>query len=128
MMWILGVNLDPGTELEEEEKEVLNRFSKKMMTDMENRQKKGIMMVRKSSRWTGVNGDGGPRDASISSSMKLLFASVTVLNCPFLMFSRVEFIFPLSISPKKLVWQIGTHNMARARLYFMSRNESNMYN
>ena len=99
-----------------------------MITDMENMQNMGMMMVRKSSRWTGVVGDGGPTDASISSSMKLLFASVIVLNFLFLMFSRVEFIFPLSISPKKLVWQISTHNMARVGLNFMSKNESNMCN
>ena len=121
MMLISGVYLYPGPELEEDEKEVLKRFSNKMTTDTENRQKKGMMRVRKSSLWTGVVGDGDPTDASISSSMKLLLASVTVLNCLFIMFSRVELICPLSISHKKLVWHIVTNIMARGRLNFMSK-------
>ena len=123
MMWMSEVYLYPGTELTEDENEVLKMFSKKMTTDMENRQKKGMIMVRKSSRWTGGVMTGGSTDTSI-----FLSASVTFINFLFLMFSRVEFIFPLSISPKKLVWQIFTNNMARARLNFMSTNVSNMYN
>ena len=115
MMWMSGVYLYLGTELEEEEIEVLKRFSKKMTTDMENRQKKGMIMVRKSSRWTGGVMAGGSTDTFLS-------ASVTFINFLFLMFSRVEFIFPLGISPKKLVWQISTHNMARVGLNFMSKN------
>ena len=53
MIWMLGVYLYPGPELEEVEKDVLKRFSKKMTKDRENRQKMGMMMVRKSSRWPG---------------------------------------------------------------------------
>ena len=54
MMLISGMYLYPGTELEEDEMEVLKMFNKKMTTNIENRQKKGMMMVRNSSRWTRV--------------------------------------------------------------------------
>ena len=111
MMWMSGVYLYLGTELDEEEIEVLKRFSKKMTTDMENRQKKGMIMVRKSSRWTGGVMAGGSTDTSI-----FLSASVTFINFLFLMFSRVEFIFSLSISPKKLVLQIFTNDMTMTRV------------
>ena len=43
-----GVYLYHGPEPDEEEKDALKRFSEKMTADMENRQKKGMMMVRKS--------------------------------------------------------------------------------
>ena len=72
MMLISGVYLYPGPELEEDEKEVLKRFTNKMTTDTENRQKKGMMRVRKSSRWTGGVIAGVLTDASISNSVKLL--------------------------------------------------------
>ena len=42
--------LRPGPELEEEEKDALKRFSKKMTMAKENKQKKGMMIVRKSRR------------------------------------------------------------------------------
>ena len=74
MMWMSGVYLYLGTELEEEEIEVLKRFSKKMITDMENMQNMGMMMVRKSSRWTGGVRAGVSTDALISDSLKLLLA------------------------------------------------------
>jgi hypothetical protein len=122
MIWMSGVYLHPGTELDEVEKDVLKRLSKKMTTDMEKRQKMGMMMVRKSSLWPGGAMAGVSTDALMSSSKKLLLTSVTFLNFLFLMFSIVEFIFPISISPKKVVWQIVTHNMARVIIKLMSKN------
>ena len=50
MIWISGVYLCPGPELEVEGKDALKRFSKNMTTDKENKQKMGMMIVRKS-RW-----------------------------------------------------------------------------
>ena len=76
------------------ENEALNRFSMKMTTDKQKRQRNGIMRVRKSRRCTGGLGKDGSADVSISTFAKSWFKLMILL---FFKFSVVEFMSPLKI-------------------------------